>query len=724
MPTPGKDETESDFMGRCVSMMMDEGMDNDQAVAACMNMWRERSDCPIERREAKEVLPGFEYILSDATVDRHGTIIDPNGWDTTTFQKNPIAFFNHNSDWPIGTWEKIRVEGGRLVGKLKLAQEGTSARIDEITKLIRQGILKAVSVGFRILEEPDRSRKVPLYKKVQLLEASVVGVGSNPNALVLARSLGTSAETMKLVFGASAIRTQASASGSSRGASAVTHPYSGTRKMEPISKRIDDAQAKLNLLRDDLTNHLDQAGDEPDEAALIVREDLTAKIATAQRNLDSLQEAEKQLAARTVQVVDMQRDENSGEYRPKPFAQPAEKPPRPGEYFMRSLIATVIARARGWRPGLDSPDAFFRALSERFGQDGKVDERTRAIAEVAARSESEHPLEVFNRVFRKGDMIQRAASAPATTTTSGWASQLVNTGYVDFLDLLLPASVFPGLASRAMRLSFGRNGVISIPTRAPTPTIAGSFVAEGSPIPVRQGAFTSQTFTPKKMGVISAFTREIAEHSTPAIETLIRNAMQEDTSVSLDAILLDTTAASSTRPAGIRNGVSGLTATAGGGFAALVGDIKQLTNALLTGSSGNLRSPVWIMNPAQSLSIGLTQNAGGDFPFATEINQKRFTGYPVVVSGNVTAGMVILLDAADFAVIEAGAPRFDVSDQAVLHFEDTTPVQIGTTGAPNVVAAPARSLWQTDSMAIRMILDVNWGFVRAGTIAFTTAVTW
>jgi hypothetical protein len=67
---------------------------------------------------------------------------------------------------------------------------------------------------------------------------------------------------------------------------------------------------------------------------------------------------------------------------------------------------------------------------------------------------------------------------------------------------------------------------------------------------VRQGAFTSQTFTPKKLAVISTFTREIAEHSTPAIEGLIRNAMQEDTSVAVDTVLLDATAASTTRPAG------------------------------------------------------------------------------------------------------------------------------------------------------------------------------
>ena len=115
---------------------------------------------------------------------------------------------------------------------------------------------------------------------------------------------------------------------------------------------------------------------------------------------------------------------------------------------------------------------------------------------------------------------------------------------------------------------------------------------------MRQGAFSAITFTPKKMAVISTFTREIAEHSTPAIEGLIRQAIVEDTAVAIDSVLLDATAATTTRPAGLKAGVSATTATAGGGIAAVIGDIRGLTGALITGTNGNLRSPVWIMNPA------------------------------------------------------------------------------------------------------------------------------
>ena len=74
--------------------------------------------------------------------------------------------------------------------------------------------------------------------------------------------------------------------------------------------------------------------------------------------------------------------------------------------------------------------------------------------------------------------------------------------------------------------------------------------------PSVKALFTSQTLTPKKMAVITTWTREIDEHSIPAIEGLLRDAIASDTAISLDAILLDTNPATAIRPAGILNGVS------------------------------------------------------------------------------------------------------------------------------------------------------------------------
>jgi hypothetical protein len=124
------------------------------------------------------------------------------------------------------------------------------------------------------------------------------------------------------------------------------------------------------------------------------------------------------------------------------------------------------------------------------------------------------------------------------------------------------------------------------------------------------------------------------------------------------------------------------------------------------------------------LALSLITNTNGAFVFRDEIGNNRFQGYPVVQSSTVTAATVLLIDAADFFTATGDAPQFTASDQATLHMEDTTPLAIGTAGAPATVAAPVRSLFQTDSLAIRMTLDMNWSMRRTGTVAYTAVVTW
>ena len=74
--------------------------------------------------------------------------------------------------------------------------------------------------------------------------------------------------------------------------------------------------------------------------------------------------------------------------------------------------------------------------------------------------------------------------------------------------------------------------------------------------------------------------------------------------------------------------------------------------------------------------------------------------------------------------VSGDTPRFDVSDQATLHQEDTTPLPISTVGTPNTVAAPVRNLFQTDCLAIRMLMDINFGLRRTGVVAWTQTMTW
>ena len=132
------------------------------------------------------------------------------------------------------------------------------------------------------------------------------------------------------------------------------------------------------------------------------------------------------------------------------------------------------------------------------------------------------------------------------------------------------------------------------------------------------------------------------------------------------------------------------------------------------------------MNPAQALSIGFIQppNPSGLFPFREEVNAGQLNGSPLITSGTVPLGTVICLDAADYVSVSGDAPRFEISDQATLHMEDTSPTNIGSAGTPPVVAAPVQSMFQTDSLALRLILPMNWAMRRTGVVSWVAGVTW
>src|SRR5580765_8146113 len=106
MPDPSKFDNQDDFVSACISARQDEhpDEDNDKSVAICMDMWRNKSasgKTVIRKTHAQPEVIENEYILSDATVDRYGDVVDSNGWLLDNFNKNPIALFNHNSDFPI-----------------------------------------------------------------------------------------------------------------------------------------------------------------------------------------------------------------------------------------------------------------------------------------------------------------------------------------------------------------------------------------------------------------------------------------------------------------------------------------------------------------------------------------------------------------------------------------------------------------------------------------------
>jgi hypothetical protein len=155
----------------------------------------------------------------------------------------------------------------------------------------------------------------------------------------------------------------------------------------------------------------------------------------------------------------------------------------------------------------------------------------------------------------------------------------------------------------------------------------------------------------------------------------------------------------------------------------MIADLKALVSALVAaGSTGD--NIVVLVNPAQAISMNFAMTTTGDFLFDGPAGAGQRFGVTILASSTVAAGRVIAIDCNELATATGDTPRFAISNEATLHEEDTTPLAIGTTGSPATVAAPARSLFQTDSIAIRLTLYVSWAMRRTGFVQTIAAVTW
>ena len=121
-------------------------------------------------------------MASTADFDRAGDTISAEAWTKgglNNFEKNPIILFKHDYNKPIGRATGLKVTENGLELKAKISKSAP----DHVAQLVKEGILGAFSVGFRVkdadyLEETDGLK----IKDAELFEVSVVSVPCNQAA--------------------------------------------------------------------------------------------------------------------------------------------------------------------------------------------------------------------------------------------------------------------------------------------------------------------------------------------------------------------------------------------------------------------------------------------------------------------------------------------------------------------------------------------------------------
>lgn len=138
MPNPSEYENEDDFMAVCVPQMMGEGREQAQAVAACVNMWKERKSMD-EQLQADEVVYEGSSVkavkLDDGSVKLGGYLItfgDASRPDLTG------DYFTKNTDFGVLTesdvWFNhrlpIQIDGQRVEYTRKLSSRAALTKDD------------------------------------------------------------------------------------------------------------------------------------------------------------------------------------------------------------------------------------------------------------------------------------------------------------------------------------------------------------------------------------------------------------------------------------------------------------------------------------------------------------------------------------------------------------------------------------------------------------------
>lgn len=134
------------------------------------------------RAEAREA----DFVASTDAVDSYEEVVEQS-WRLDRFKSNPVVLFGHRSrELPIGIATRCEVVNGQLECTLRFVTEDKNPLAEQVWKMVRDGELRAVSVGFvpnTVRVEKRDGRDTYVLADNELHEISVVPIPANPEAL-------------------------------------------------------------------------------------------------------------------------------------------------------------------------------------------------------------------------------------------------------------------------------------------------------------------------------------------------------------------------------------------------------------------------------------------------------------------------------------------------------------------------------------------------------------
>jgi HK97 family phage prohead protease len=641
----------------------------------------------------------FEGWATTPTPDRLGDVVEPKG---AKF-KNPLPLLHqHNSDEPIGTvrLKKATDEGIAFEATIPTITEAgpLKDRVDTAWGEIKNGLVRAVSIGFRVLQDGMESIAGTgglRFTAIEIMELSAVSIPANADATIT--NIKTFDIGLSAASGVPVVRL------TPPGVSGSPQPpiRKGAAMPRTVSQQIEDFNATRATKAARMVVIMGQSSERSETLDASETEEydtLDAEVVAIDNHLKRLHSLERAQAGTATPVTraapaavgqaasGLILDEGLSSARIEPVVRSLERVD-PSLHVARLAKCIVLGRmSRGEKKASDF-------ASEMYPNDGLLPEMIKAVI------------------------------AGGTATDPTWAGPLVGPAglaFAAFLEFLRPTTIIG---------KFGTNGIPAlqaVPFRTPlgaqTSGGLGYWVGEGKAKPLTKFDFSRTQLTELKVANIAVATKELIRDSSPSADQLIRNGLVSALRERLDIDFINPAkaAVAGVSPASITNGVVGIPSS-GTDAAAVRADIAAIFAAYRAGNNP-LTGGVWIMPTALALQLALMVTITGapEFPGVTP-NGGVFMGFPVIASDYVPADTVILVNAPLVYLADEGGFGVSMSEEASLEMVDNP---VGDAHAGTGPATGMVSMFQTNSVAILAERTINWVKARPQAAVVLTGVAW
>jgi hypothetical protein len=299
----------------------------------------------------------------------------------------------------------------------------------------------------------------------------------------------------------------------------------------------------------------------------------------------------------------------------------------------------------------------------------------------------------------RAQVLSRASTIPTSTADFPTFNPVVA------FRSLAPGSAALILFELGLVLNLTGLTTINIPAVAGLPP-QGVFVAEGLSAPALQWSFASTVVGPARKVLIQAVvTNELNDATPSTAEAVIARVLSDVANRSIDLVAFGSAPASAAQPAGLLFNVTPITPAAAG-VDAMASDFGAMIGAV--GLAGvDPSGAVFVMGPREA-AIAKTK-VGPKFDFS------------ILMSLGLPPKTVAVFAPAGIASGYQQAPTIELSTETVLHMEETAPAEIVSPGG--ALAAPVRSMFQTNCVAIKVRANAAWAAVP-GAAQFVAGVNW